>query len=300
MSLLDEIRADLTNETAGVSNTLRKARVLAHELQSPELAEWVNFETAGYPNDDLVPSYRHFVLPIFGNFHGVFQSRMTGVVLPTNNLPAPDGKVFNELAVREGMGVVEAILASNNEVFHVQLPAEFTLMLRDHVRVTGGMVLHETYRQVPRHIFAGILDNVKNRLLDFVLDLQGKGVTPEGISSGTDSPDLVRNAININIHGNNNVVAAGENVHQEFKPIHKGDITSLIEHLRDYNVAEEDLGELKEAVASEPNMTGDGFGPKVMAWIGKMTTKAISGAWQAGIPDATAMLVKDLQAFYGG
>ena len=299
MNLLYEIRSDLTNETAGISNTLRKARVLAHELRSPELTEWVRFETAGYPNDDAVPSYRRFALPVFGTFHGEFQNKMTGVVLPTAQLPAPVSRALNALTIRDGVGAVEDMLASNNDLFQVPLPAEFTPMLRDHVRMTGGMVLHEAYRQVTRYILAGILDNVKGKLPEFVLDLQEKDVTSESINNDAGAPDLVRNSISINIYGNHNVVAAGEDVHQEFKPVHKGDVISLMEHLRNHNVAEEDLSELKEAVASEPNVTSGNFGPKVMAWIGKMTAKAVSGVWQAGIDAAPAVLMKALQAFYG-
>ena len=69
MNLLDEIRADLIDQSASLPNTLRKARVLAHELQSQELRDWVNSELNGYPNYD-VPEYRRFRLPVFGTFHG--------------------------------------------------------------------------------------------------------------------------------------------------------------------------------------------------------------------------------------
>ena len=303
MNLLDEIQADLMNETVGISKTLRKARVLAHGIESPELAEWVELEMGGYPNDDSVPSYRHFSLPIFGTFHSAFQNRTIEAEIPTSNFGEPVREVLSARSICEGVGAIEDMLTSNHDMFHVLLPMDVTLALKNHVTDAKGLVLRETYHQITRHILAGILENVKGRLLVFVLDLQEKGVTSESINNDAGASELVKNSPSIhigpiNILGNNNAVTTGENVHQEFKPIHKGDVTSLIEHLRDYNVAEEDLGELKEAVASEPNMTGAGFVPKVMAWIGKMTTKVTSGVWQAGT-DALAVLVKALKAFYG-
>lgn len=47
MSLLDEIRTDLVNESASLSNTLRKAKIFASEIGLPAFREWVGFELEG-------------------------------------------------------------------------------------------------------------------------------------------------------------------------------------------------------------------------------------------------------------
>ena len=47
MSLLDEIRTDLVNESASLSNTLRKVNLLASEIGLPAFREWVGFELKG-------------------------------------------------------------------------------------------------------------------------------------------------------------------------------------------------------------------------------------------------------------
>ena len=83
MSLLDEIRTDLVNESAGLSNTLRKAKILASAIGLPEFREWVEFELNGYPDRDKVPSYRRFRPTNLGTFAGPFQSGVNNVVLPT-------------------------------------------------------------------------------------------------------------------------------------------------------------------------------------------------------------------------
>lgn len=58
MSLLNEIRSDLVNESASLSNTLRKAKILASEIGLPEFREWVEFELNGYTDWESVPEYR--------------------------------------------------------------------------------------------------------------------------------------------------------------------------------------------------------------------------------------------------
>lgn len=304
MNLLDEIRADLMSETARLPNTLRKVSMLPRELQSQELEEWVASELNGYRQADTVPNYRRINLPVYGTFHGPFQSRKPDVVITTAGLPEHIKGSVDTLIVTEGIDALERMLASNEAGFHRTFPPELTALLRRDVQMSGGMVLFEAYQRIPRYLFEGVVDAAKNRLLGFVRELQEKNMTPKNLNNDTDGQDVVRDVVvsNItnNIHGNNNsVVVASENVHQEVKPINKGDAPSLIEHLRDHNISHEDLSELGEAVVSEPNATSSGFGPKVNAWLGKMTAKAISGTWQAGVSNAPAMLVEAIQKFYG-
>ena len=293
MNLLDEIRTDLTSETATLPNTLRKARVLAHELQSQELRDWVSNELGGYPVEATVPSYRQFRLPVFGTFHGPFM-RVTGQEIPIYDYDLPEGAkdFLDSLTVVEGIAALGALIESGDKKHRRPLPIEITLSLQSVVHMTGGMVLHEMYHQLPRYIFAGILDSVKSRLLDFVLDLQEKEVTAERLNNGDADREAVRNAITVNIYGGRNVVGAGGNVHQEFS-IREGDVDSLISHLRAHNVSDEDLDELKDALAAEPNATPS-------AWVKKMTTKALRGAWQAGVADVPEMLERAIQKFCGG
>ena len=60
MGLLDEIRSDLVNASTDLSNTLRKAKILASAIGVPEFRQWVDFELGGYTDRDKVPSYRRF------------------------------------------------------------------------------------------------------------------------------------------------------------------------------------------------------------------------------------------------
>ena len=300
MSLLNEIRNDLTNESAGLPNTLRKALVLASELQSQELKEWATFELEGYRVADLAPIYRRLNLPVFGTFHGPFQTRMTNVIIPTTGLPESVRGFADTLVFTQNIAALEETLSSHQEVFHQTLDPKITELLGTTVAMTGGMVLFETYHQIPRSNFAGIIDAVKNRLLKFLLELQEKNVTPENITSGNAGSDTVRTVVNNIIYGDNNIVASGEEVNQSHNVVQNGNIDSLLEYLRSNSVAEDDLRDLKDAVVAEPNAPGNRFGPKVAAWLEKMTAKAVSGAWQASVSDAPAMLVKALQQFYGG
>ena len=104
---------------------------------------------------------------------------------------------------------------------------------------------------------------------------------------------------NIQIQGNNNVVARGENIHQEVTTVLKGDFESLAAHLKSYHVSEQDIGELKAAISTEMVAENGSFGPEVASWVGKMVEKAASGVWQVAAGQAAGILVNALGSYYG-
>ena len=163
----------------------------------------------------------------------------------------------------------------------------------------GGAVLVDAHKPTPRYLVSGILDNIKNKLLDFILGLQKSDITPERLGNGSVEPGAVRNLFNVHIYGDHNVVASGENVHQELSPVSKGDIGSLLDHLRELSVANDDLRELKDAVSSEPHTSNGELGPKVRAWVGGMISKASSDVWKIGLEAAPKVLMDALNAYYG-
>ena len=91
----------------------------------------------------------------------------------------------------------------------------------------------------------------------------------------------------------------GEEVHQEVSTISKGDLEALLEHFRSHDVSSEDLLELKQAVLSESPASDGNFGPKVSSWIGKMVSKAASGAWKVGVDQAVGIVTKAILRYNG-
>ena len=298
MSLLDEIKADLMNESANVANTLRKALLLADEAASPELRAWALSELEGYqePPFDDVPSYRRVYLPVYGTFLGVGSQR--NELITTSGLSDEIKDIADCLRVVDGVSALANNLTTGEKMFQRLLPVEMTELLRPHFRMPG-MVLAKTYQQVPCYVFEAVLDSVKTRLLQFVWELQQQNVSPEDSTLEVGVAELGKGAFNITISGNNNIVAVGEEVHQEVSTIPKGDLEALLEHFRSHDVSSEDLLELEQAVLSDSPASDGDFGPKVTPWIGKMVWKAASGAWKVGADQAAVMVTKAILRYYG-
>ena len=218
------------------------------------------------------------------------------MVLPTFNLPDEVRDFAENMIFFHGVGAIEAQASSPGQL---KWPQEMVLLARDAVQMSGGMVLVDAHQPVPAYLISGILDQVKNKLLDFVLGLQESNVTSEDLDNRTVAPEVARNLFYINIYGDRNIVASGEHVTQQVGLVEKGDIDSLLNFLRDLNLGDDDLSEIKDVVSSEPNATDGRYGPKVRAWLGGMISKAASRTWNIGVETASKVLTEALNRYYG-
>lgn len=299
MTLLDEIQSDLVNESASLSNTLRKAKILASAIGLQEFREWVDSELDGYEYREKVPSYRRFRPTNLGTFSGPLQSGVKNMVLPTYNLPEQVKDFAENMIFFDGVGALEAQTSSSDQ-HQWKWSQEMILLARDAIPMYGGMVLVDAHQPIPSHVISGVLDQVKNKLLGFVLGLQANNITSEDLANRSVEPEVVRNLFNFNIYGDRNVVATGENVNQHIDSVKKGDIDSLLSYLRELKIDDEGLSELKAAVSEEPAAPRGHYGPKVGAWLGRMMSKAATSAWNVGLETASKVLPDALNSYYFG
>lgn len=295
MGLLDEIRSDLTNQSADLSNTLRKAKILASAIGLPEFRDWVDSELNGYEDRNKLPSYRIHLATNLGYFSGPFQSGVKNVILPIYNLPDLVKDYAENLLFFDGVGALKAQAEKDGQV---RWPQEMVMLARDWVQMDGGLVLADAHKPVPAYVILGVLDQVKNKLLDFILALE-ENVTAESLENRTIETDVARNIFNTYIYGNQNTVATGEQVTQQVTTVQQGNVESLLNCLRTLNVEDTDLNELRNAIATEPAASEGSYGPKVKAWLGGMVAKATSGIWKIGLETGTKALTGALNGYYG-
>ena len=96
---------------------------------------------------------------------------MKGSVIPTVCLPDQLRNFAENLRIPQGIGELEGLLALDSDSLQRRWPQEFVMLARDTVQMTGGMHLIDAYQPVTTSVIRGVLDNVKTKLLDFVMDL---------------------------------------------------------------------------------------------------------------------------------
>ena len=300
-NLIEAIKKDIMNDDVSLATILRKAKILAFKLKSDEFRKWVDSELAGYQKEVEIPSYRKIMAQNFGIFSGPFRSRIDNLMIPTFNLPDSIKEFANEIKFPEGIKELES-MADSDRPLQIKWPPEAIILARERINVSGGHVLVDAWQPISKQVICGILDAVRNRLLDFLLDLQ----SPE--PRITESEELlsevpnetVRKILNLTIYGDHNILAVGEdfiqNVQSEVK---KNDFDSLIRYLRKLNITEEDLDDLKNAIESDGKSKNKQFGDKIKQWLGRMLVKASDGTWEISIQTAAVLLASALKSYMG-
>ena len=218
---------------------------------------------------------------------------MKNQVLPTYKLPEPVKSFAENLLFFQSIGELEGMLTEGKQ--QQAWPAEFVAVAGKALNIQGGRLV-DVRRPIPKYVVQGILDNVKNRLLDFVLKMQDE------ISDDTvEAVDLsnARNIFNTYVYGNQNAVNVAEQLSIK-DAIRRGDVRSLENYFRSEGISDGDLKSLKAAISSQPQPKKGKFSVEVYAWVGDMVSKAVAGSWKMAIERAPTVLVDGLLKYFGG
>jgi hypothetical protein len=170
MSLLRDIQDAAIATDRPLASVLRKARVLAARLDNESLRRWVSHELNGYPLDTTLPAYRALrQVPVRGAFAGPFRQ--------VNNMPIPplafprelrDGELFT-FSFDQPVAAYEEMLHADPGDFQAPWPADALVALRPSM---GDMGCLTAWRVLARGEVVGVVEGVRNRLLEFVLELE--------------------------------------------------------------------------------------------------------------------------------
>jgi hypothetical protein len=195
MRILSQVQADLVDSDASLADTLRKARVLAHRINSSELDHWASLELDGYKDISEVPDYRIIEAGCAGTWtNGRWRIQNQGVPLhqiDSQNLV----DLITKYPVRDGIRTVEHLSASKEQ--NIIITPELTTMVNHYVG-DQGYGFSEIRILIHSYHFEQILDTVKNRLLDFVLRLNDEWQPDDKPPSN----EFINHLVSITIYNN--------------------------------------------------------------------------------------------------
>ncbi len=211
MSIIFELQKEAIDSNTDVLSLLRKALLVSKKLGLKEFEEWVNNELNGYDSFEKLPKYRMIygevkaANPAYGWIPVIINSkeleRAISLRKITNSIPS----LIN-------------LLSSGESHSHITLSPDFTNILnRDSPFRTNYVI------QISNHTLGNIIEQVKNKILDWSILLEENGILGEEISFSKDEKDRANNDPQIinyisNFYGNveNSPIQQGtENSKQE-------------------------------------------------------------------------------------
>lgn len=302
MSLIHDIQALAISQSGDVPTLLRMCKLLAARISHQQLAEWVDLELNGYPNIEVLPDYRVVPVDSYGTFHGSFQ-RANKLQIPVSILPEKLQERFRNAYMGSSISAYTALL-EGGEGGSVDEPWPLALAIHHASKLTPDMQCVAAWKEIPIGAIVRLLDSVKTRILGFTLDLEREAPNAGDTPIGSQPPlsiEKMTKIFNTNISGNvGNISNSGENITQSAS-LNIGDWGALEQFLTneagvDAIELEGMKAELDEAVASgskeaKANAAG--------SWIGRLTSKVVSGAAGVGFEVTAAGIAKAIAAYLG-
>lgn len=303
MTLLQQIQNEAVDTNADVAGLLRRCRILAQRLGVIDFKNWVIWELEGYPSIEALPEYRVLHTPlILGHFHGHFGRRLENAQIPLTRIPERFRKALTTLPFQQGVGSISEMLRGKQTHLNVPWPAD-VLPYIGQGDIYDGLFLVQAIRSIGFANIRDILDQVQNRVLNFVLELESRNPEAgEPIMKSKQIPtDQVRNIFNTVIKGGvQNLAQASHGFSQVSQSqIGPGDVASLRRALSELGIDDANLRDLEKAIGEDSKSGAIGMGAKVKAWLGEICVKTADGAITIAAAAGTTAVVEAVKRFFG-
>ncbi|MGA2723004.1 MAG: hypothetical protein ABSG79_11405 [Bryobacteraceae bacterium] len=173
MTLLREIQAAATESKVDISTVLRKAKILAARLQNPEFETWVDRELNGYGDRSSLPPYR--VVPVEVRGH-ITRSGLhwDNAPIMTTSLPEKLRAWGEACYLSQPIAAIVSAAAGAREGGQLQVPWPQELAIRFGAEGYNGFECIGAWQVISPHALMGIVDTVRNRILDFSLKIEAE------------------------------------------------------------------------------------------------------------------------------
>jgi hypothetical protein len=217
MSLLREIQDAAIDSSTDLAVLLRKCKVLAARLGSPEFKQWVENELSGYDDIESLPDYRVLRVNSKGHFSGPFQSGLRYADIPLLCIPEELHKNLSHSYLTQPVASLESLIKESKSGT-LQEPWNPDLVAYVGQKIYEGMNCMQAWKVIPTAALVAALDAVRNRVLNFVLEIEAEspaaGEAP--VNSKPVSQEKVHQIFNTYITGNvQNVATGSTNVKQK-------------------------------------------------------------------------------------
>lgn len=199
--LVEEIQALALDSNVKVADLLRRVRLAAGKLGLSDTVEWASAELSGYQPEDQIPAYRNIVgrVMVHSPYMGVYPLKGNAKIID----------LLSQVTLRQAISTLEELATKGADGLMVPVSREVVNMIDEE---NGGGSDADLNKHITQAAVVGIIDQVRNAVLDWAVALEGQGISGEGISFTVEEKKKAEQAAqNITIHN--------------YGHLHQGDVT---------------------------------------------------------------------------
>ncbi|MGY3036329.1 hypothetical protein ACVIIV_005499 [Bradyrhizobium sp. USDA 4354] len=174
-SIVESLQSDALKPEISVSNLLRSVKLIAAKLKLGQIEDWVEKELSGY-GDEPIPSYR--TVKGLPRAHNPYRGWIPIVM--------EDPKMMEAISSREigqKISELEDLLTDKSETT-LQIP--FSADIIAQLNRGANVQLPKMSLLVGRSTVVGIVDAVRNKILDWAIELEKSGIMGSEASFSSD------------------------------------------------------------------------------------------------------------------
>src|SRR6266699_5322462 len=241
MSRIGDIQMAAADDSVCLSAVLRKCQILAARLKYSPFGEWVARESNGYPAGTELPEYRVMNgVPSRATFVGITH-QLSNYPVPANIIPDRElQSLMQKVTMRDGVAEYEAMLEASKGHPDAAIKHPWPSGMSQQILRMQGMQCIEAWQELPMSAVAGILSQVRNRLLAFTLEIEEANPELGEHAATAHEKETVAATYQTVILGGTQTIVHGGTVEQHIA-IEQGDLASLVIALRDLGVPQADV-----------------------------------------------------------
>ena len=308
MSLLLSIQNGAISEDSALGPLLLKTRLLASKLDNDVLADWVKYESSGYPKDVPVPEYRKVGVSYRGTFTGPYNSGISNAQIPSYLIEKFCGKQWVRHEMRASVsGLQNLVRSSEGGSGQLQLGNTANLIPLLQGKVYEDYACNDIQGIMSESCIVEALHAVRSLILELCIKITDE--FPEAIkieasdmerNMSDEKSGQVTNIVNQTVYGTSTTItSSGDFAHINIDN-DQNSSEELFKTLAENGILEADAKTISEIIASEkPSKGKDKLGKKAQNWLLENLQKAVDGTWEIGISAASDLVTKAAARYYG-
>lgn len=169
-----ELVHDITNKTA-ITEILLKTQVLSSIVDIADFNKWVSYEQNGYPAPLEVPKYRILGCNVTASLTIPFHVGQTEMNVPVDTIPHEGVREMLPRVYFDSAAVEAERLAATSNEGRLRKPAP-GMAIQVVQELFPSAHVEAVFQDLSPNSFATIIENVKSRILNFILGLNKEGI----------------------------------------------------------------------------------------------------------------------------
>lgn len=196
-NLILDFESKIIDKNYSISDLLRHCLVIATKLKQTEFVKWINLELSGYDNLDEIPKYRK--VPVFVKFFNPVYGWCPYIIADESI-----NRILNNMSISNKISEIEALSKSDNDIIRMSIPIKIKKVLMEPMEFETDICYESS-----KLYMTGILDSVKNEMLNWILKLEEVGIVDneyEFSEKQIEQATKITNQIINNFYGDKNKI----------------------------------------------------------------------------------------------